>query len=381
MRAYAYGFTAILLGHLLAQSHSSTLLVGFVLSFIVLGSALASLFLMRFGEKIGRIRAYKLIYTLLAISGLIIGLHPTPWTIACVGLIGVLSTDANENGPATSLEQAMLADEHHSSKFVKVFGRYNGVAALFGSLGALTQGWLSNINRFNTSYSGFYILIPLGIMGWFLAGSLKFPELQAPQNYKKGLRGSPARSRIMQLSALFAIDSMAGGLTTTAWLSYYLTNRYHTSAGLLGYLFFCFAILASLSMFLAPLIAARIGLVQTMVMTHLASNIFFISAAFCGHLTLAIIFLLLRATFSQMDIPTRQALLMAVVPQEDRMASAALTNAARYSARPIAPTFSAALQHIALGAPLVVGGSIKIIYDCLILIWARKGKYLTQAIG
>ncbi len=346
----------------------------------MLGAALASLILMRFGDRIGRIRAYKWIYALLALAGLVIALHPAPWTIALVGLTGVLSTDANDNGPATTLEQTMLAGEHQSSKFASIFGRYNGVAATFGSLGALTQGWLSHIHRFNSSYIGFYILIPLGAIGWWLARSIDQPISSGTTGAPRGLKGSPVRGRIIQLSTLFAIDSAAGGLTTSAWLSYYLTSRYHASAALLGYLFFIFAILSALSMFLAPLLAQRIGLVATMVATHLASNCFLVTAAFCGNLKLAIVFLLLRASLSQMDIPTRQALIMAVVPEEDRMAAAAITNAARYSVRPAAPTISAGLQHIAIGAPLAVAGSIKVLYDLAILIWAKKGKYLTRTI-
>ena len=380
MRAFAYGFTAILLGHLMAQNHASSLMVGLVLSSIVLGSALASLVLMRFGERIGRVRAYKWIYFLLALAGLVIALHPAPWTIALVGLTGVLSTDANDNGPATTLEQTMLAGEHHSSKFAAIFGRYNGVAATFGSLGALSQGCLSHLHRFNTTYIGFYILIPLGALGWWLAHSIELPASKGVTGAPRGLKDSPVRGRIIQLSTLFAFDSAAGGLTTSAWLSYYLTSRYHASAALLGYIFFIFAILSALSMFLAPLVAARIGLVATMVSTHLASNAFFITAAFCGNLKLAVVFLMLRASMSQMDIPTRQALIMAVVPIDDRMAAAAVTNAARYSVRPAAPTISAALQHIAIGAPLVVAGSVKLLYDVAILIWARKGKYLVRII-
>ena len=381
MRAFAYGFTAILLGHLLAQRRASTLEVGLILTSIVLGSSISSLFLMRYVARIGRVRAYKGFYVLLAAVGLVIALHPAPWTIALLALTGVLSTDANDNGPATTLEQTMLAGEHHHSKLATIFGRYNGVAAIFGSIGALTQGWLSHIHRFETTYIGFYILVPLGAIGWSLAHSLKLSEVSRSGDQRKGLKGSPVRSKIIQLSTLFAIDAAAGGLTTSAWLSYYLTSRYHASASLLGYLFFGSALLAALSMFIAPFVARQIGLVATMVVTHLASNFFFIAAAFCGNLYLAIIFLLLRATFSQMDIPTRQTLIMVVVPSEDRMAAAAITNAARYSVRPIAPTISAALQHVAIAAPLVAAGTIKVMYDVAILIWAKKGKYLARNIS
>ena len=380
MRAYAYGFTAILLGHLLAQKHASTVEVGLVLSSIVLGAALASLILMRFGGAIGRVRAYKWIYALLALAGLVIALHPAPWTIALMGLTGVLSTDANDNGPATTLEQTMLAGEHHSSKFAAIFGRYNGVAASFGSLGALSQGWLSHLHAFSTSFVGFYILIPLGALGWWIARGIDIKDENEKNEAPRTLKNSPVRRQVLQLSSLFALDSAAGGLTSSAWLSYYLTTRYHASASLLGYIFFIFAILNAMSMFIAPILSRRIGLVMTMVTTHFASNCFFIIAAFSGNLKVAILFLALRSSLSQMDIPTRQALTMAVVPEEDRMAAAAVTNAARYSVRPAAPTISAGLQHIALGAPLVVAGSVKLLYDIAILIWARKGRYLTRTI-
>ena len=355
--------------------------MGLLLSSIVLGSALASLVLLRFGAQIGQVRAYRWIYATLAVAGLVIALHPSPWSIGLIGLTGVLSTDANDNGPATTLEQAMLAGEHHHSKFAAIFGRYNGVAAIFGSLGALTQGWLSHIHRFENSYIGFYSLVPLGVLGWFLARAIDIPAPITPLVRRRGLKRSPVRAQIIQLSTLFAFDSAAGGLTTSAWLSYYLTVRYHASATLLGYLFFGFAALNAMSMFLAPLVAKRIGLVATMVTTHLASNLFLIIAAFGGNLHVAIIFLLLRSSLSQMDIPTRQALIMEVVPEQDRMAAAAVTNAARYSVRPIAPTVSAGLQQISLGAPLIAAGSIKVLYDIALLIWARKGRYLTRAIS
>ena len=335
---------------------------------------------MRYGRDIGRVRAYKWIYALLALAGLVIALHPAPWTIALMGLTGVLSTDANDNGPATTLEQTMLAGEHHSSKFAAIFGRYNGVAASFGSLGALSQGWLSHLHAFSTSFVGFYILIPLGALGWWIARGIDIKDENEKNEAPRTLKNSPVRRQVLQLSSLFALDSAAGGLTSSAWLSYYLTTRYHASASLLGYIFFIFAILNAMSMFIAPILSRRIGLVMTMVTTHFASNCFFIIAAFSGNLKVAILFLALRSSLSQMDIPTRQALTMAVVPEEDRMAAAAVTNAARYSVRPTAPTISAGLQHIALGAPLVVAGSVKLLYDIAILIWARKGRYLTRTI-
>jgi len=327
---------------------------------------------------VSRKRAYQLFYILLAITGVVIAWHPTPWVIALISLTGVLSTDANDNGPATTLEQSIIADEHQMHKFAKMFGRYNGFSALFGSLGALSEGWLNHLHGFANSYNGFYVLVPVGLIGWFAASALNLKPLEESEVQSPRIKVMNVKGEIKRLALLFALDSSAGGLTTSAWLSYYLTHRYHISATSLGYVFFVTSMLAAISMFVAPLVAARIGLVWTMVSTHVLSNIFLIIAAFNGHLAIAVMFLFFRASLSQMDIPTRQALLMAVVAKEDRMAAAAITNAARYSVRPLAPTVTAGLEHIALGAPLVVAGSIKVMYDVLILQWARNRKYLSR---
>ncbi len=380
IRAFTYGFSAILLGHILATEHKSAFEIAVVLSSIVFGSALTSFILVKWGERVGRIRAYKIFYLLLSLAGLAIFLIHSPWTIAAVGLLGVLSTDANDNGPATTLEQAVLADDNEVPRFARIFGKYNAISALSGSLGALSQAAFARLFGATSSYREFILLVPLGLLGWFVArklnGSTLKLDITSDINFPAR---SPSLDRpLLQLSLLFALDSAAGGLTTTSWLAYYLTSRYHTSITALGFYFFAFSILASVSMLLAPLIAEKIGLVVTMVGSHVLSNLFFITAAFCRSLNIALLFLLLRAAFSQMDIPTRQALLMSAVPKESRLSAAAVTNTARNSIRPIAPSAGIALQHVAIFLPLFTGGAIKICYDVLIYSWAKKHNYLAR---
>jgi len=337
---------------------------------------------MRFGDRFGRRRSYQVIYLLMSVAGLVIAVHPSLWAIGLVGLTGVLSTDSNDNGPATTLEQAMLAQQSHHSKLARLFGKYNGVAAIFGSLGALSQGLLSHFILFNRTFIGFLVLVPAGIICFWMASGLTHAVENQSNDRRVGIaHASPHRRQIFQLSALFSLDAAAGGLTTSAWLSFYLTERYHTSATTLGNLFFAFAILQALSMFLAPYVAELIGLVFTMVFTHLVSNAFLIIAAFCGNFTLAVIFLLLRAALSQMDIPTRQALIMAVIPESDRMAASALTNASRYTVRPLSPTIAALATHITMATPMVLAGTMKVAYDVAILLWAKKGGYLKRSLA
>jgi len=378
LRAFAYGFTAVLLGHLLAHRGTSTLMVGILLSSVIAGAAISSLVLMRFGDRFGRRKSYRTMYFVLSVSGIIIAIHPVTWTLLLIAFTGVLSTDANDNGPATTLEQSMLAQISKPSRLAKLFGKYNGVAAICGSLGALSQGALSHFKIFNTTFIGFLVFVPVGIMGALLANGLSTEVESRHSDRRKGLKGSPIRRKVIQLATLFSIDAAAGGLTTSAWLSFYLTQRYHASPEELGILSFTIAALQAASMFLAPYLAQVIGLVPTMIVTHILSSVFLVLAAFCGQFSLAIIFLLLRASLSQMDIPTRQALVMAVVPEPDRTAAAAITNAARYTIRPLSPTLAAATSSISIASPLVLSGFMKVTYDLALLVWAKRGNYLLR---
>jgi MFS family permease len=177
---------------------------------------------------------------------------------------------------------------------------------------------------------------------------------------------------VRRLAALFAVDAAGGGLVTTGFLSYYFTERYHVSVAALGWLFFAVSVIQAVSVALAPLLARRFGLVATMVGTHLPSNVLLAAVAFAPSFAVAAVLLLARTTLSQMDVPTRQALVMTVVTPDERTAAAAVTNAARYTVRPLGPLAAGLVQQIALGAPLVIAGAVKAGYDLTLWGWARS---------
>jgi MFS family permease len=170
---------------------------------------------------------------------------------------------------------------------------------------------------------------------------------------------------------LFAVDAAGGGLVTTGFLSYYFSERYHVPVASLGWLFFAVSVVQAVSVALAPRLARRFGLVPTMVGTHLPSNVLLASVAFAPTFGLAAVLLLARTTLSQMDVPTRQALVMTAVEPGERTPAAAVTNAARYTVRPLGPLVAGAVQQVALGAPLVVAGTVKAGYDVALWAWAR----------
>ena len=380
LRAFGYGFTAVFLGRMLAAHSVSATKVGLLLATVIAGSAFSSLVFGRYSDRWGRRRSYGWLYIAIALAGIIVAFDPPLWVIAIVALTGTLSTDVIDNGPGTTLEQAMLVQSESKVSHASIFGMYNAFGALMGALGALSQGFISSVTgSSHISSLAFIVLFPLGIAGAVLAATLS--SAVEPSNVKQEedstpLRGKlgPSKRNVFQLAGLFAADAAGGGLITATFLAYYFTTRYSASAKSLGLIFFGVSLLQALSVLAAPVLARRIGLIWTMVGTHLPSNLLLIAMAFAPNLTVAYLLLFARSFLSQMDVPTRQALVMTVVTPAERTPAAAVTNAARYSVRPFGPMAAAALQHIALGAPMVVAGTIKGIYDLGILAWARNKK-------
>ena len=380
LRAFGYGFTAVFLGRMLAAHAVSPTKVGLLLAAVIAGSALSSLVFGRYSDRWGRRRSYGWLYLAIAVAGVIVAFDPPLWVIAIVALTGTLSTDVIDNGPGTTLEQAMLVQTESKLSHSSIFGMYNAFGALMGALGALAQGFISAVTgSSHISSLAFIVLLPLGIAGAILAATLTsavepFKTKQEKDSHPQHGKLGPSKRNVFQLAGLFAADAAGGGLITATFLAYYFTTRYSASAKRLGFIFFGVSLLQALSVLAAPVLAKRIGLIWTMVGTHLPSNMLLIAMAFAPNLTVACLLLFGRSFLSQMDVPTRQALVMKVVTPEERTPAAAITNAARYSVRPFGPMVAAALQHIALGAPMVVAGTVKGIYDLGILAWAKNKK-------
>jgi MFS family permease len=380
VRAAGYGFTAVLLGALLAARGFGSVRVGVVLTALIAGTALASLAVGRFGDRFGRRRSYAVFFCGIAAAGVVVAAGAPLWVLLLVALTGTLSTDVVDNGPATTLEQAMLAAEDAGT--AAVYGRYNAVGAAAGAAGSLAVT-LTGPGPHGTSGVVhawlFLALVPVGITGAVLAARLS-PAVEARTGGQSApgpatrarTRLGPSRAVVRRLAGLFAVDAAGGGLVTTGFLSYYLAERYRASVVALGWLFFAVSVVQAISVALAPLLARRFGLVATMVGTHLPSNLLLASIALAPAFGVAALLLIARTTLSQMDVPTRQALVMNVVTPEERTAAAAVTNASRYTVRPAGPLIAGLVQQLALGAPLVLAGAVKAGYDLTLWRWARR---------
>ena len=374
LRGFAYGFGAVLVGVTLRDRHFSSAEVGVVLGAVVAGTAIASVFIARYGDRIGRRRCYIGLYLLLAVTGVVFAFADQLWLLVLVALSGALSTEVVESGPFTSLEQVMLATDLTGRERIRGFGLYNAVAAAAGALGALAAG-LPEVAR--SVWSGapsdatwFLLFVPASLAGAAVAASLS-AGVEAPSHIGQGPRERLQRSRrsVWNLSALFALDSFGGGFVVQAFIAYWLSVRYGASVGMLGVIFFAVALLQTGSFLVAPRLAERFGILRTMVFTHLPSNILLVLVPFAPNLASAVVLLLARTALSQMDVPTRQAYVMALVDPDERTPAAAYTNTARYLTRPIGPVIAGAVQSTALGAPFVIAGSIKGVYDLMIWRW------------
>ncbi len=386
VRAAGYGFTAVLLGALLAARGYTSLQAGVVLTALIAGTALASVAVGALADRIGRRRCYAVFFAGVSVAGVVVAAGVPLWALLAVAVTGTLSTDVVDNGPATTLEQVMLADEDAGTAVV--YGRYNMVGAAAGALGALavTVPGLAGGTSGGASGLLFLVLVPVGAAGVLFALGLSSAveaPLAATSERERPVRARerPVRARarlqesrsvVRRMAGLFAVDAAGSGLVTTGFLSYYFAERYHVPVADLGWLFFAVSVVQAISVAVAPLLARRFGLVATMVGTHLPSNVLLASVAFAPTFGVAAGLLLARTTLSQMDVPARQALVMAAVTPQEQTPAAAVTNAARYTVRPLGPLVAGAVQQVALGAPLIVAGAVKAGYDLALWRWARR---------
>jgi MFS family permease len=369
-RAFAYGFAAVLLGTSLEDREVPAWQVGLVLGATVAGTAVMSVLVARHADRVGRRRWYAGLYLLLGVVGVVFAFATSVWLLSLAALTGVLSTEVIESGPFTSLEQPMLASDVRDRPQAHGFGVYNAIAAVAGSLGALAAA-IPDLAGTSDPARWFLLLVPVAALGWWLARRLSVAVEPAAAPGPSTGRLVRSRPTVSRLASLFALDSFAGGFTVSAFVAYWLQARFDAPPTVIAATFFALGLLQTVSFLAAPRLADRFGLLRTMVFTHLPSNLLLVSVAFAPNLGWAIGLLLARTALSQMDVPTRQAYVMALVEPAERTPAAAYTNTARYVTRPAGPPLAALAQTIALGLPFVISGSLKSIYDVTLWRWFR----------
>ncbi len=389
VRLFAYGFLSVVLVLYLAQVGLNETEIGLLLTLTLVGDTFISLWITTHADQVGRRRMLVAGAALMVFAGFLFAVTGNFFLLLLAATIGVISPSGNEVGPFLSIEQAALSQIVADERRTQVFAWYNLVGSFATALGALCGGWFAQAAQYMGvtplgSYRGIVIvyavlglLLALLFTGLSPAAELSPPARPAATPRKDAAEPPPqpgflglhrSRKVVFKLSALFALDAFAGGFVLQSIVAYWFHVRFHVQPALLGSIFFGANILAGISALSAARVAARIGLIRTMVFTHIPSNVLLILVPLMPNLPLAIIVLLARFSISQMDVPTRQSYTMAVVSPDERSAAAGITGIARTTGASLAPIFTGPLlaQAALLSVPFFLSGGLKIAYDLLL---------------
>ena len=383
VRLFAYGFLSVVLVLYLAEIGIPDAEIGLMLTLTLAGDTVVSLWMTTSADRLGRRRMLLLGAGLMVLAGVVFAFTRSFALLLGAAIVGVISPSGNEVGPFLAVEQAALTQSIPSERRTGLLAWYQLAGALATALGSLAAGTLSSaLQRAGATSLASYQAV---LLGYAALGALLLalftrlsPAAEAP-----AARGGPARpaflspglglhrSRgvVLRLSGLFAVDAFAGGFVVQSFVAWWFHRRFGASEALIGGIFFGANVLAGISALSAAGIARRIGLVNTMVLTHLPSNVLLVLVPLAPSLPVAVALLLARFSISQMDVPTRQSYTLAVVDPDERSAAAGVTGISRTVGSALAPLAAAPLYASAALAsvPFFVAGGLKIVYD--LVLW------------
>ena len=388
VRLFAYGSLSVILVFYLVGLGLTTAQTGLLLTLTLAGDIVVSLYLTTRADRIGRRRMLIAGAILMAAAGLAFAFTRTFLFLIIAGTIGVISPSGNEVGPFLSIEQAALSHVVSPKTRTEVFAWYTLAGSIATALGALFGGTISQtLQKSLMAPVESYRVVVLSYAALGIVLALIFTRLSSLAEVSPVAEGTASpttvatafgitRSRhvVLKLSSLFALDSFAGGFVVQSFAAYWFYLRFGVRPAALGAIFFWANVFAGISALLASRLASRIGLIRTMVFTHLPSNILLILVPLMPNLKVAVLVLLVRFSISQMDVPARQSYTMAVVSAEERSAAGGITGVARTTGAAISPLFAGFLfaRPSLINVPFFIAGSLKIIYDLLLFRSFRK---------
>ncbi len=380
LRAFADGFVSVTLASYLTGLGFSPLEVGAIVTSTLLGSAVLTLAVGLFGQRLRRRTLLLGASALMLLTGLGFASVTAFWPLLVIAVVGTLNPSAGDVSVFLPIEQAILPETAADRDRTALFARHNLAGRLAGVSGALASGippvlahrasWdLTTVQR-----AGFVLYAAVAVLAALLYSRL-LPALEVRPTRKRLAPLATSRPMMLRLAALFTLDSAGGGLVVQSLLALWLFKRFDLPVQIAGAVFFAAGLLAAFSQLVSSRLAAAIGLINTMVFTHLPSNVLLMLAALMPNAPLAVAFLLLRMLFSQMDVPARQSYVMAVVPREEREAAASVTNVPRSLGSAFTPLLAGwLLSQTAFGWPLIIAGITKSVYDVLLLVQFRGVK-------
>jgi MFS family permease len=380
-RLFAYGMLSVVLVLYLKAVGLSEERIGLLLMLTLLGDTAISLWLTTTADHFGRRRTLLAGALLMALAGVVFAATDDFWLLLVAATVGVISPSGNEVGPFLSVEQAALAQTVPNERRTEVFAWYNLVGSLATALGALCGGavtqWLQN-RGVSEAESYRSLAVGYALVGVLLAVLFTrlSPAAEAPPAAQVETPGEELRRRfglhrsfwvVLKLSGLFSLDAFGGGFVVQSIVAYWFSLRFGVEPAAIGAIFFGANLVAGFSGLVAAQVARRIGLLNTMIVTHLPSNVLLLLVPLMPNLPLAVLVLLVRFSISQMDVPTRQSYTVAVVAPDERSAAAGVTGVARSVGAAVGPTLAMLLlaNPALLGVPFYMAGGVKILYDLL----------------
>ena len=379
-RMFAYGFLSVVLVLYLTQVGLNEMQVGLLLTLTLIGDTIISFWITTNADRIGRRRMLIVGAALMIFAGVLFALTRNFVFLLITATLGVISPSGYEVGPFLAIEQAALSQIVSDGQRTQVFSWYNLVGSFATALGSLSGGALvqalqdsgvTPLGSYRAVVIGYAVIgLMLGLVFSRLSSAVEVPSDLAHSSpaFKTRLGLHRSRGVVFKLSALFSLDAFAGGFVLQSILAYWFHVRFNVQPALLGSIFFGANILAGISALTATWVASKIGLIRTMVFTHIPSNILLILVPLMPNLPLAITVLLLRFSISQMDVPTRQSYTMAVVAPDERSSAAGITGIARTTGASLSPVFTGPLlaSPALIGMPFFLSGGIKILYDLIL---------------
>ncbi len=378
LRAFADGYVAVLLPAYLLALGFGQLEVGLLSTATLAGSAVATLAVGSIGHRWPQHRLLLAAALLMAATGFGFSCFTSFWPLAIIAFFGTLNPSSGDVSVFLPLEHARLAAAAEGDERTRLFARYTVTGSLCAAIGALASAvpaWIvaqTGVNLLDALRSMFILYGGIGAIIWLLYRGLADG---AGKSMDKPAALGSSRHTVFKLAALFSIDAFAGGLVVNSLLALWLFDRFGLSLPEAGAFFFWAGLLTTASQWVAPRVSKRIGLLNTMVFTHIPANICLILAALAPSLEVSLVLLFARSAMSQMDVPTRTAYVMAVVTPAERAAAASFTAVPRSLAAAFSPSLGGALMAAGLlSAPLVLCGSLKIAYDLALLLSFRRYK-------
>ncbi|HEY8757051.1 MAG TPA: MFS transporter [Candidatus Limnocylindria bacterium] len=378
LRTFAYGYLSVVLGVYLDRLGLDPTRIGIVLTSAIAGSAVMTVGWSLFADRYGRRRTISTMAVLMAVGGLAFALTDSFAILVLAGFTGTISATNSEVGVFQTVDQAMLPQTAPDARRTWLFSVYNTLATFGGALGALFAASVGLFERLGLTGADAYrpLFVLYAVVGLanlaLFAGLTEQLELAKVEGQRRFLGIHRSRGTVAKLAALFGLDAFAGALVVQSLVAYWFFIRWGLEPAQLAVLFFAVNVLSGLSLLAAGWLAARYGLLNTMVFSHLPSNVLLILVPLMPTAPLAVALFLMRMSISQMDVPTRQSYTMAVVDPDERTATAGLTNVARTASSAFSPVVTGvAFAAGSLALPFLLAGALKIAYDGLIYVTFR----------